>query len=87
MTRTAVEQFLYLTDNAFEVVGTAADEAHSLLSNLRSVTDDDWPWLPPGGGRRIFDIVRHVGGASSSTITMPSAMAGWAGPGRESSDK
>jgi len=61
MTRVAIEQLLYLTDNAFETVGAPADEAHSLLSNLRSVTDDDWLWVPPGGGRCIFDIVRHVG--------------------------
>ena len=61
MSRIAVEQLLYLTDNAFETVSAPADEAHSLLSNLRSVADDDWLWVPPGGGRRIFDIVRHVG--------------------------
>ncbi len=61
MTRAVVEQLLHLTDNAFETIGTPADEAHSLLSNLRSVTDDDWLWVPPGGGRCVFDIVRHVG--------------------------
>jgi hypothetical protein len=53
----AVTQTLYLLDGAFE--GT---EWHSLLGNLRSVTPDDWEWVPPGGRRSIRDIVHHVGG-------------------------
>jgi hypothetical protein len=61
VSRAAIEQLLYSTDNAFETTGTPADEAHSLLSNLRTVEDDDWLWVAPGAGRRIFDIVRHVG--------------------------
>lgn len=55
MSRAGVEQLLYLLDEAFEGTG------HSLLANLHSVRDDDWFWLPLGGGRCIFDIVQHVG--------------------------
>jgi uncharacterized damage-inducible protein DinB len=49
---------LYLMDQAFE-----GNVEHSLLGNLRSVQDDDWHWVPPDGGRSIFDIVQHVGEA------------------------
>ena len=36
MSRAAVEQLLYLMDEAFE-----GDSDHSLLANLRSVTEED----------------------------------------------
>ncbi len=52
----AVEQLLYMMDEAFE-----GNDEHSLLANLRSVQDGDWLWLPPGGGRTILDLVQHVG--------------------------
>jgi hypothetical protein len=35
---------------------------HSLLSNLRSLTPEDWDWVPPGGDRTIREIVQHIGG-------------------------
>ncbi len=57
MTTPAVFQLLYLLDHAFD--GT---DWHSLLGNLRSVTPDDWLWVPPGGQRSIRDIVQHVSG-------------------------
>ena len=53
----AVSQLLYLLDEAFD--GT---EWHSLLGNLRSVTREDWLWVPPSGERSMRDIVGHVGG-------------------------
>lgn len=56
MTNTALDQILYLLDEAFD--GT---EWHSLLGNLRSVTTDDWDWVPPDGHRSIRSIVQHVG--------------------------
>ena len=56
MTPPGVEQLLYLLDQAFE-----GSKEHALLANLRSVTDDDWLWLPPGGDRSAFDIVQHTG--------------------------
>jgi hypothetical protein len=57
MTRAALEQLLYLVDMAFDAKG----DEDSLLSNLRSVRDDDWLWTPPGGSRSIAGIIGHVG--------------------------
>jgi hypothetical protein len=54
--RQAIEQYLYLLDDAF-----AGADWHSLLSNLNTVTTEDWEWVPPGGARSIRDIVRHLG--------------------------
>ena len=56
MGNTAVQQMLYLLNQAFDASGE-----HALLSNLNSVKDDEWRWLPAGGGRSIFDIVQHIG--------------------------
>lgn len=56
---TAVQQMLYLLHEAFE--GQSEHTQHALLSNLKSVKDDEWPWVPAKGGRSIFDIVRHIG--------------------------
>ena len=58
MTRAAIDQLLYLMDEAFK-----DHPFHSLLANLRSVREDDWHWLPPDGVRSIFHLVEHVGGA------------------------
>ena len=55
----AIQQLLYLMDEAFEAHGEHGE--HALLNNLRSVQDNDWHWLLPNGGRSIFDIVQHVG--------------------------
>jgi DinB superfamily len=57
MDRAAIEQLLYLMDEAFDGEG----HEHSLLANVRSVKDDDWHRVPPGGSRPIFEIVYHVG--------------------------
>ena len=57
MTTPAVSQLLFLLDEAFE-----DQKWHSLLTNLRAVTPDDWTWVPPDGRRSIRDIVLHVGG-------------------------
>jgi hypothetical protein len=56
MGKSGVEHLLYLLDEAFE-----GNEEHSVLGNLRTVTADDWLWVPPGGARSISQIVRHVG--------------------------
>ncbi|MEO8288442.1 MAG: DinB family protein [Chloroflexota bacterium] len=53
---TGVSQFLYLVDESFQ-----GKDWHSLLSNLKLVTPDDWSWVPAGGDRSIKDIVQHVG--------------------------
>ncbi len=38
----------------------AGDPEHSLLANLRDVTERDWYALLSGGGRSIADILEHV---------------------------
>jgi DinB superfamily len=55
MTRLAVDQFLYLLDQAFE-----GHEEHALLINLKSLTADDWYNSNPGGGRSAAGIVGHL---------------------------
>jgi hypothetical protein len=57
MSRAAIEQLLYLMDEAFDAEG----HEHSFLANVRSLKDEDWHWLPPGASRPIFEIVAHVG--------------------------
>ncbi len=52
----AVDQLLYLLDEAFE-----GEDWHSLLGNLRDVAPEGWRWVPPGGQRSIRDLVQHVG--------------------------
>lgn len=58
MAKIAVDQLLYLLDEAF-----AGSQAHSLLGNLDSVSADDWLWVPDGGGRSIWQIAGHAAGA------------------------
>jgi hypothetical protein len=55
--RAAIEQLLYLMDEAFDAEG----HEHSLLANIRSLEEEDWQWVPPGGGRHTLAIVVHVG--------------------------
>jgi hypothetical protein len=52
-----LDQLLYMMDEAFDAEG----HEHSFLANVRSLKDDDWEWVPPGGARPIFEIVYHVG--------------------------
>jgi DinB family protein len=53
--RAALEQYLYLLDEAF-----AGDDWHSLISNLKDLAPEDWLWLPPDGARPIAEMVSHV---------------------------
>jgi len=57
--RAGFEQLLYLMDQAFEP--DPRGRAHSMLSNLADVRDEDWLRNPPGGGRNIASIAEHVG--------------------------
>jgi hypothetical protein len=62
MGRAAIEQLLYLLDEAFQGTGIEeTGESQSLIGNLRHLEDGDWLWVPPGRGRSIFSIVKHVG--------------------------
>jgi DinB superfamily len=56
MGRSAIEQLTYAMSEAFQGNGE-----HSLIANLRSLKDEDWRWVPPGGARSIAEIVQHVG--------------------------
>lgn len=60
MSTTAVEQLVYLLDEAIE---GKEGRQQSLLGNLQSVTEDDWLWVPPDGARTIRRITGHIGGA------------------------
>ena len=57
MGRVAVQQLLYLMDEAFE-----GSRWHSLTSNLRTVRQEDWSWAPTDGRRSIANLVAHVAG-------------------------
>ncbi len=54
-TRSGIDQLLYVLGLAF------GGREHGLLTNLQSVPDEAWTWVPSGGARSVFDIVRHVG--------------------------
>lgn len=54
--RAAIETLAWLIEDAFE-----GDPSHSILANLRDLSEEDWTALPPGGGRSIADILEHVG--------------------------
>ena len=56
MGREAIEQYLYWMDEAFD-----GPDEHSLLNNLSSLHDRDWDARPPGGQRRAWQVVNHVG--------------------------
>ena len=58
MSKAIIEQLLYLLDEAFE-----SEMAQSILSNLESLREEDWRWVPEGGGRSIADICNHVAAA------------------------
>ena len=53
---TAVEQLLYLMDEAFE-----GSDDEDLLGNLRSVTEVEWAAVPSGCVRSIRQIIGHIG--------------------------
>lgn len=55
MARGALDEYLYLLDEAF-----AGEDWHSLMSNLKDLAPDDWLWLPPAGARPIAEMVAHL---------------------------
>ncbi len=57
MAATAISELVYLLDEVFQ--GT---QWHSLLVDLKSLSSEDWRWVPRGGHRSIRDIVQHVAG-------------------------
>ncbi|MEO8456241.1 MAG: DinB family protein [Chloroflexota bacterium] len=63
MSRNEVEVLVELLDSAFQrpIPDNWSDGWHSLLSNLRSVREEDWDWLPADGVRTIRDLASHCG--------------------------
>ncbi|HEV8516213.1 MAG TPA: DinB family protein [Candidatus Limnocylindrales bacterium] len=58
----AVDEIVYLLDDAFEGKGVeASNESQSLLANLATVPEELWRRLPPSGARSIESIALHVG--------------------------
>ena len=58
-----VESLVLLLDHSLEETAGefAFDHWHSLIWNLHNTRAEDWEVNPPGGGRSIGDIVRHLG--------------------------
>jgi uncharacterized damage-inducible protein DinB len=60
--RPGIDAMLYLLEEAFRGVGIEqSNESQALLTNLRSVSDDDWHRIPDDGARSIEMIAIHVG--------------------------
>jgi uncharacterized damage-inducible protein DinB len=58
----AIEEYVYLLDEAFRGKGIeASNETQSMLGNLATVDDDAWRAVPPTGKRTIESVVLHVG--------------------------
>ena len=61
-TRTGIETFLYLLDEAFRGGGIEeSNESQALLTNIATVLPDHWETLPTSAARSIRDIASHVG--------------------------
>jgi uncharacterized damage-inducible protein DinB len=62
METAAVDEILYLLDEAFRGKGIEqTNESQSLLANLMTVDDASWRAVPTGGTRSIQSVVFHVG--------------------------
>jgi uncharacterized damage-inducible protein DinB len=63
MSRILVDQLLSILSLSVEPPSNASptDGWHSLLSNLKTVRDEDWDWLPPDGKRSISHLALHCG--------------------------
>jgi len=61
--RAQVDTLLLLLDHTLEesAADYGWDHWHSLVRNLSTVRPEDWDQLPPGGGRTIRQLVRHMG--------------------------
>jgi uncharacterized damage-inducible protein DinB len=61
-TRSGIETLLGLMDEAFDGGGIeASNESQALLTNLATVSDDQWRATPEGVTRTIEAIALHVG--------------------------
>ncbi|MFL5776302.1 MAG: hypothetical protein ACJ76W_08510, partial [Chloroflexota bacterium] len=59
--RGGIDALLRLMDEAFRGAGLEeSNESQALLTNLATVTPDQWRALPVGAARSIADIANHV---------------------------
>lgn len=77
--RGQVVQLLYLIDMSFAGDG---ESEHGLLTNLGSVTEDEWLAVPPGGKRSIRQIVGHLGACKwvYASFAFGQGKLGWDAP-------
>jgi uncharacterized damage-inducible protein DinB len=62
MSRAAVDELLYVLDEAMHGSGIIeSNESQALIPNLATVDDTMWRRMPAGGARSIESIVLHVG--------------------------
>ncbi|TMB49500.1 MAG: DinB family protein [Chloroflexi bacterium] len=62
MASPGVEALLYLMDEAFEGRGIEeSNESQALLTNLATVSEEQWQAKPPGAERTIAWMVVHLG--------------------------
>ena len=80
MGRAALEEYLYLMDEAF-----AGDDWHSLMTNVKAVGADEWLWVPGEGARPIGEMVSHVAGCKNmyDDHAFGRATLTWADPAAE----
>jgi uncharacterized damage-inducible protein DinB len=60
MGRAALDEYLYLVDESF-----AGDDWHSLMTNVKAVSADEWLWVAPGGARPVGEMVSHLAGCKN----------------------
>ena len=60
MGRAALDEYLYLMDEAF-----GGDDWHSLMTNVKAVASDEWRWVAAGAVRPIGEMVSHVAGCKN----------------------
>lgn len=75
----AIKELTTQFDHVLEEHGFGWDHWHSLLWNLHNVRPEDWDTLPPGGGRTIRQLVRHIGSGwlAYSNYLFGDATRGW----------
>jgi hypothetical protein len=62
MSRTAIEQLVFMMDSAFEGDPERPNQSwHAVRVNLKSLKDEDWDWIPPGGRRTIRRLLLGLG--------------------------
>jgi DinB superfamily len=62
MSRSAIEQVVFMMDSAFVGDPARPDQSwHAVLVNLKSLAPVDWDWVPPGGVRTVRRLLLGLG--------------------------